>query len=232
MDLFEAHFEKQSEGGTLHYCRTMGDFKMFRDADEIDKRYHICYLTFKELYKQLLNIKYPNIIETGTAAWGTNSTFLFNDFVRKFGGRFWTVDINPDTSNKVRPHMCHATTVITNDSVSFLTDWSTNKLIANAVYLDSYDLDFSNPIPSGQHGLEEYKAIRPSLTSGSLLLIDDTPVSPYWTNSRDKTYNNLKQNYTVENYKMPGKGMFIIDTVSPHEAITLMHQYQLLYKFT
>jgi len=232
MELFDAHFQKQNIGGNLHYCDATSDYKMFRETCEIDQMHHICYLTFQEFFKKLVKINEPNIIETGTAAWGTNSTYLFNDYVRKFGGRFWTVDINQETSNKVMPHMCPATTVVTDDSVSFLNDWCQKGMTANAVYLDSYDLDFSNPVPSANHGLKEYYAIRPCLSAGSILLIDDTPISPYWTNSRDATYSLMKKNYeTCDKYKMPGKGMYITDHITSQDATLLMHQYQLLYKF-
>jgi len=128
--------------------------------------------------------------------------------------------------------MCPATTVVTDDSVSFLNDWCQKGMTANAVYLDSYDLDFSNPVPSANHGLKEYYAIRPCLSAGSILLIDDTPISPYWTNSRDATYSLMKKNYeTCDKYKMPGKGMYITDHITSQDATLLMHQYQLLYKF-
>ena len=36
------------------------------------------------------------ILETGMSAWGTDSTRLFDSYVRSFGGHLWSVDIEPE----------------------------------------------------------------------------------------------------------------------------------------
>jgi hypothetical protein len=208
MDLLRAHFN--SYGNTTE---------------------HICYRTFERLFYEIEAKGCPplTILETGTAAYGTSSTYLFDSYVRKYGGRFWTVDINPAHSDAVKPHMSDRTTVVTGDSVSFLKEWVKEHSgeQADIVYLDSYDLDFENPEDSGNHGLQEYKAILPALHKGSLLLIDDTPtLSDDFLEEEPRMYIKMRRTYDRIGI-CPGKGMYVINTI---DATLLEHWYQLLYK--
>src|SRR5690242_15729928 len=43
-----------------------------------------------------------NILETGSSAWGTNSSRLFDRYVRRYGGRFLTIDIRPAATRALR----------------------------------------------------------------------------------------------------------------------------------
>ncbi len=125
--------------------------------------------------------------------------------------------------------MCPATQLVCNDSVSFFSDWSKSHDVANVIYLDSWDLDFYNPHPSGNHGLSEYKSLIPVIKKDTLLLIDDTPINPYWLDSRNDVYNDMCVYYFNNNSRLPGKGMFVLDEVT--NANKLLHNYQVLYKF-
>jgi len=224
MELLEYHFSKIN--GNLYYDKETNKYEMFSFKGEPK---HLCYLTFKELFKNMKNLKDPIILESGIASAGTSSTYLFNEYIKKYGGRFWSVDLNPELISRHSGNMCPGTKLICNDSVSFFENWvkCENKK-ADVIYLDSYDLDWYNPVPSGNHGLKEYNALLPAYKSGSLLLIDDTPKSPYWIDSRGKLYEDMKIFY--ENKKhLPGKGMFVLD--QPKDANILLHNYQILYKF-
>jgi hypothetical protein len=194
------------------------------------KPIHLNYLTFKELFKQMDGRRDLMILETGIASAGTQSTYLFNEYVRKYGGRFWSVDINNELVKKHSNKMCAATTLICDDSVQFLQNWTNihKNVKADVVYLDSYDLDWYDPIPSATHGLNEYKAILPAMKSGSLMLIDDTPSTPYWLDDRDKTYNDMVKFYETHNF-LTGKGQYVL--TEPKNSQTLLHNYQVLYKF-
>ena len=77
------------------------------------------------------------ILHSGTAAWGTLSTYLFDKYVSKYGGQLWSVDINPDTKRAAEPYMSSNTTLITMDSVEWV---STHKIKVDVVYLDSWDI--------------------------------------------------------------------------------------------
>ena len=124
--------------------------------------------------------------------------------------------------------MCPATELICDDSVSFFRNWSKSHDSVNVIYLDSYDLDFYNPQPSGNHGLAEYISLMPVIKKNTLLLIDDTPINPYWLDTRQQLYNDMCIQYNNTN-TMPGKGMFVLNKIT--NANKLMHNYQVLYKF-
>lgn len=223
MELFESHFSKLD--GNLYFDENTGTYEMFSNKG---KPLHLNYLTFKELFRQMNEKKDLTILETGIAAHGTQSTYLFDSYIRKYGGRFYSVDINPALIEMHQGNMCPGTTLYCQDSVEFIKKWTTEHKHVDVVYLDSYDLNFYDPQPSGTHGLNEYNAILPVLHKDSLLLIDDTPSDPYWLDTRGQLYDHMKQYYAQHN-KMPGKGMYVLDV--PKQATTLLHNYQVLYKF-
>ena len=227
MELFESHFNSLPKNGCLFYNESLDTYEQFSNNGTPN---HINYLTFKELFKNMNSIKNPIILESGIASAGTNSTYLFNEYVRKYGGFFWSVDINKDLVEAHKGNMCPATKLICDDSVNFFTNWvkSNNNLQANVIYLDSYDLDFYNPTPSAKHGLKEFKALLPSCKKDTLLLIDDTPINPYWLPFRNNMYNDMVQYYNVNNC-LPGKGMLVLN--EEKNADLLLHNYQVLYKF-
>ena len=225
MELLEAHFSNQP--GNLYHNETTNIYEMFSG---VGTPKHLNYLTFKELFAKMDGRKDLMILETGIASAGTQSTYLFNEYVKKYGGRFWSVDINSHLVNQHKENMCPATTLVQGDSVEFLKDWVKNHtdVQADVVYLDSYDLDIYNPHPSADHGLQEYLAILPALKPKSLLLIDDTPSEPYWLDSRDQMYQDMIQYYN-DNGFLPGKGQYVLNY--PKNADLLLHNYQVLYEF-
>jgi len=224
MDLLEGHFNTLK--GNLIYHKDDNTYDMFSSKPGVHK--HINYLTFKRLFEEMKDISTPNILESGIASAGTQSTYLFNEYVKKYGGRFWSVDINKSLVDTHSGNMCPATQLIADDSVSFFNRWSETNREANVIYLDSYDLDFYNPMPSGNHGLAEYTALLPVIKKNTLLLIDDTPVNPYWLDTRGKVYDDMCTYYTKYAY-LPGKGMFVLNKI--RNADMLLHNYQVLYKF-
>lgn len=170
------------------------------------------------------------ILETGTAANGTKSTYLFDAYVTQYGGHLWTVDNDPKTSANVKDKMGPNTTVLTMDSVEFLTQWVNDHpgVAADIVYLDSWDVDWANPSPSGIHGLNEYTAILPALGSGSLLLIDDTPnPSEEFFDEYPEYYQSIGKAFYTQG-RILGKGMYVMEHI---QAQLLDHWYQLLYAF-
>ena len=225
MELLESHFNALN--GNLTYDEKTDTYEMFSNKSGIKK--HINYLTFKQLFKEMEGLKTPYILESGIASAGTNSTYLFNEYVRKYGGFFWSVDINESLVNRHKGNMCPATHLICDDSVSFFKNWGKTRDVANVIYLDSFDLDFYNPQPSGNHGLAEYKALMPVIKKNTLLLIDDTPINPYWLDTRSKLYNDMSVYYTNNSNTLPGKGMFVLNEIT--NANKLIHNYQVLYKF-
>lgn len=231
MELLEAHFDKLD--GNLVYNINTNTYEMFATSTNpggggyIHK--HLNYLTFKKLFEQMNGMRNPYILESGIASAGTNSTYLFNEYVRKYGGFFWSVDINQNLVNQHRGNMCPATQLVCDDSVSFFKKWTKSHDVVNVIYLDSYDLDFYDPTPSANHGLAEYKSLMPVIKKDTLLLIDDTPINPYWLDSRSKLYHDMTSYYVDNKNTLPGKGMLVLNEIK--NANLLLHNYQVLYKF-
>jgi hypothetical protein len=228
MELLESHFNSLT--GNLDYNQEDNTYEMFSSSKYGIKK-HLNYLTFKKLFQEMENIKTPIILESGIASAGTNSTYLFDAYVKKYGGFFYSVDINNSLVENNKGNMCPATQLFCEDSVSFFTNWGKNNDMANVIYLDSWDLDFYNPTPAGRHGLAEYKALMPVIKKDTLLLVDDTPISPYWLDSREHTfYTDMCNYYRYNNNTMPGKGMYVLNEIN--NADKLLHNHQVLYKFT
>ena len=225
MELFESHFNSLPKNSCLYYDETTDTYEQFLNKGEPK---HINYLTFKELFKNMNSIKNPMILESGIASAGTQSTYLFNEYVRKYGGFFWSVDINKSLVEQHRGNMCPATTLICDDSVNFFSNWAKNNNKADIIYLDSYDLDFYNPKPSAEHGLKEFRSLLPVCKKDTLMLIDDTPINPYWLPFRNNMYNDMINFYDNHNC-LPGKGMLVLN--EEKNADLLLHNYQVLYKF-
>ena len=224
MELIDAHFSNLN--GNLIYNSNEDTYEMFSENPGFRK--HVNYLTFKKLFEEMKNIKNPIILESGIASAGTNSTYLFNEYVRKYGGFFWSVDINKKLVDTHKHNMCPATQLICDDSVSFFNKWTAQHKEANVIYLDSYDLDFYNYSPSANHGLAEYNALRPVIKKNTLMLIDDTPSTPYWMDTRNKVYNDMCVYYNEHGF-LPGKGMYVLNEIK--NATKLIHNYQVLYRF-
>lgn len=228
MELFESHFSNLR--GNLFYDADANQYDMFFGKGT---RHHINYLTFKKLFEQMGTPKEPIILESGIAI---HSTYLFNEVVRKYGGYFWSVDNDPELVAAHQGNMCPGTKLVHNDSVAFFKEWINTSMApspstytsADIIYLDSYDMDFYNPEPSAKHCLAEYMALKPAIKKDTLLLIDDTPMNPYWLDTRGSTYYDMLDYYGMFGI-MPGKGMYVLDEVK--NADKLIHNYQVLYRF-
>lgn len=176
------------------------------------------------------------IIETGSSAWGTNSTLLFDEFITyqnrnsKFSNKLFSCDIRINPLLNLINNVSSNTTLICNDSVNFL-----NKLVKEfkhvncnyLIYLDSFDLDYSNPNPSGLHGFKEFLEIIPLLREGTVLIIDDSPVDidycPIHAHDDSIKYFNDFGFY-------PGKGMFIDQCILKFKNVKkVFHKYQIIY---
>lgn len=171
------------------------------------------------------------ILETGSSAWGTNSTCLWDAYVQEFGGRVWSVDIRRTPSRQLRGRVSAATTLVTEDSVAFLERWSRNNRgeVVSLVYLDSWDLVAQSPMPASLHCLREYEAIQGFLRGGALLLVDDTPGSEEWLTT-DLRHEAIA--YREMTGLWPGKGMLLDLVLARNPRVTkIHHRYQILYRF-
>lgn len=150
---------------------------------------------FDEKYERLLRSRYPtmkialnlllqqpkrNIVETGCIRGfgdygGGNSTYIFGEFCRVFGGHLTTLDIsqrNMDICKMATDDFSRNITYILEDSLTALQKL---KDPIDFLYLDSFDApeDESDPLPCQEHNLKEFKLAEPLLHKWSIILIDD-----------------------------------------------------------
>ena len=210
----------------------------FESSDElVDHHFetwsHPSHINFSSLQEtlRLLGEKPSLILETGTSAWGTDSSRLFDAYVAAFGGEFETVDIRVEPMVKLRRSLSQRSRLSCDDSVRFLKRWVEENpgRQVDLVYLDSWDLDVLAPIPAANHGLSEFFAVAPALGEGSLLLIDDTPADPGWFPIE---LREAAQDFESRYRLVPGKGMLVDRYLQGRADVTKVHHgYQALYRF-
>lgn len=167
------------------------------------------------------------IFETGTAAWGTQSTLLFSSYVAAYGGEVVTVDTRLSPARHARPQTTRSVRYLVGDSVSVMArPWARRYLAsADLVYLDSWDVDVHDPLPSAVHGLREFLSCAGSLKPGAMVLVDDTPkVIGLW----GETTPQMSQFVSMWGV-VPGKGAFILKLLDRSPGLEVIaHDYQLL----
>ena len=192
---------------------------------------HINYEMFKFLFSNFDN-KPLNILETGSSAYGIKSSYLFLNYVKKFGGKFTTVDVNPDIRNEFLSFLNENIEFVVSDSVEYLSSMNKADIKElDVVYLDSYDVDLNNPEPSENHGYNEFRSIEKYLKSGCLIAIDDTPkdysMFSNLTESSTKIYKERRKQFG-NNYT-PGKGAKIILNLEIFDDFKIIyHEYSLV----
>ena len=145
--------------------------------------------TFATLFERLDRIERPVVImETGCTrqpgnwAGDGNSTVLFDHYARTHpGSKVLSVDIDSRATETCRSLVSECVTIHTGDSVKFLQSLadSGNSRIKHLdlVYLDSFDFDRNNPVPSAAHHLMELAAIAPMLCAETMVVVDDAFLS-------------------------------------------------------
>jgi hypothetical protein len=139
---------------------------------------------FDVLFQSLLGLgRSLVIVETGCLRIPGNwegdgqSTFMFDALVRACGGALISIDVTAESIDSARKVCSSATQLIENDSVSALhalTQVASKQI--DLLYLDSFDLDPANPLPSAIHHALELTAARPLIGPGSVICVDDYAV--------------------------------------------------------
>jgi tetratricopeptide (TPR) repeat protein len=141
--------------------------------------------TFRKMFEYLDAIDRPaRIWETGCVRDPTHwelagcSTYLFDRYVVDNGGEVISVDINQQTVERCRGEVSKQTAIHCGDSVEFLTRHANASWVPpiDLLYLDSWDMEWHNPVPSAHHHLKEFMAILPVLRPETLVAVDDSPV--------------------------------------------------------
>ena len=148
--------------------------------------------TFQLMFEYLERFDRPvTIIETGCARdwhdtedknWALDgrSTVLFDRFVQSVGGSVISVDISKEAISRCSAIVSDKVHLIEENSVSYLksvAEWQgpETDLTLDLLYLDSFDFEATDPIPSAAHHLNELMAIRPMLLPETLVVVDDSP---------------------------------------------------------
>ncbi len=169
------------------------------------------------------------IVETGTSAWGCDSTRLWASYIKSFGGQLYSVDIRDEPRRKLG-YLGSNVLLSVGDSVEFLQNFSksTNEKI-DLLYLDSFDVDWNEPMASAIHGFEEFESSLPSLKSGSIVIIDDTPNTIKWIpHSQQEEVRRFEEAFGF----LPGKGCLVLDYVRKRQDLfqVIHHEYNLVIK--
>ncbi len=170
---------------------------------------------FEVLFQALQGLgRSPFMVETGCLRIPDNwegdgqSTFMFDALARDTGGALFSIDVGAESIDTARKACSSATQLIENDSVAALHALaSIASRRIDLLYLDSFDLDASNPLPSAIHHALELTAARPLVGSGTLVCIDDYSVG-----------------------SVGGKGMIVDKFMAAIRAEVLYSGYQKLWR--
>ena len=147
--------------------------------------------TFAKMFEHLDQFDgIVTIVETGCArrppaeddSWTGDgcSTLLFDKYVQlRDSGTVYTVDLSQKNADACKQHVSWRTQVNCEDSVKFL-EWFSHVPGHGGIhllYLDSFDYDATNPIPSAVHHHRELMAAMPIITSQTMVVVDDSPAS-------------------------------------------------------
>ena len=157
------------------------------------------------------------IVETGGLRQPGNfqgdgqSTIIFDAYAQFCRGHLVSIDLDPACAANTRQFCSPRAIPVTSDSVGFLHLLSSlgEERAIDLLYLDSMDLDQENPTPSAQHHLKEVAAIMPRLRPGTLIAIDDNPIT---------------------NGKRMGKGYLVEEFLSGIGARKIYDGYQVLWQ--
>lgn len=184
------------------------------------------------------------IVETGTIRQENNfrgdgqSTILFNDFVKQYGGMVISIDNDPQAVELAKTKVdSEYTKVIEGDSVTFLNSFPLKNKI-DLLYLDSYDSSFKPTNDQSEeqlnkyrqenhlsalHALKELCTTWAELRSECLIVIDDNI-----TQELLKRYNsNATTKYEYD--PQDGKGLYLRNFMLNLEIKPFLDEYQLGY---
>lgn len=144
------------------------------------------------------------------------STFIFDDFINHYDGEVLSVDINENNVKHAQGMVSDKTKVVCMDSVQFLWNLPSSKKI-DFLYLDSYDFEPENPIPSQLHHVKELCAVMKNLKKGTIIAVDDHLNTPNFDQYRATLARG-------------GKATFVEDFMNNIGAECLYDGYQIVWR--
>lgn len=184
---------------------------------------------FQAIFENIkLSRKRLVIVETGTMRPGFTeegdgqSTQLFNSFAKHLNGRVYSVDIDPKTKEFAQTKVDeNITKLFTMDSVKFLWHFDSYAYLdlPDLFYLDSYDVDFSNPMASNLHHIKELAAISRYLSKDVLVAVDDC----HFADNDWRVPNGVRASDV-------GKGNFVSSFMKDINASLIFDGYQKVWR--
>lgn len=177
---------------------------------------------FEILFRELLSNKKAEfqIVETGVARkpedWAAGqSTVLFLDFIRNFGGLVRSVDKDPKAVELAsryfkRDIKRERFSITRDDSVAWLSSLQDLDKV-DLFYLDSHDVDWDYDKPSARATLMEFFEIESFARPGTLIVIDH--------NNRSITTNNRV-----------GKGRLVAKYLEDKGIVPIYDGHQLIFR--
>lgn len=215
------------------FLKSRNIHKKFKTSEElvswhfqsIGEPEHICRAGIANAI-YLLGEAPARILETGSSAWGTDSTRLWARYINNFGGELDSVDIREAPRSELG-RLGSGVRLHVGDSVRWISDQVNKKLTYDLVYLDSWDVDWNDSRASAIHGLKEFESAKPLFSDATLILVDDTPRDLRLIPSK---YHSSAEEFLKEYGVLPGKGAFILKTLPFDEFEVLYHGYNLLLR--
>lgn len=179
---------------------------------------------FEVIFNYLENLNYDryHIIETGSMRPNGSlegdgqSTRLFDEFINYHDGELISIDIDEDTSRYAYDRVSSKTMIINSNSIPYLWEYHDDICL---LYLDSYDVDFNNPINSNLHHLKELTAAASMLKSDILVAVDDCR---FFDGDKRVPFNVKASDV--------GKGNFVESFMKDINATKLFDGYQKIWK--
>lgn len=171
-------------------------------------------LTFRAVLAEAARHNHKSIVETGCSrdlenwAGDGQSTVIWNDYSVFHVGRFFTVDIDQnatDIANGIcaKNQLAKVTCADSITTLAKLTD------PIDILYLDSFDLDQTNPHDAAMHCFMEFTACRHLLHKNSIVFVDDSPMNP--------------------SFEVHGKGMYVAQYMAKFGVRPFAYGYQVAW---
>ncbi|HEY2684595.1 MAG TPA: class I SAM-dependent methyltransferase [Steroidobacteraceae bacterium] len=185
--------------------------------------------TFAAMFQRMDRLDRPVVIvETGCTRtpgnWGGdgNSTVLFDRYAQTHpGSRVFTVDIDARATAACRALVSEHVSIHTGDSVKYLQSLAAGSPgQLDLLYLDSFDLDHGNPVPSAVHHLMELAAIAPALRPDTMVVVDDAFMTLHGVHAA------AGQFVAIRPPTIDGKARFVAEYAARIEAELIFSGYQ------
>ncbi|MBO0738273.1 MAG: hypothetical protein J2P48_17155 [Alphaproteobacteria bacterium] len=188
--------------------------------------------SFRKIFTYLDRFDRPvATIETGCVRQRDNwagdgqSTILFDKYAEFHSGSVvFSVDRDPQATALCQSLVSDRVRIHTDDSIAWLKSLTDDPppglRHVDLLYLDSYDLDIDNQLPSAIHHLKELVAIAPLLSAETLVAVDDSPTVFIGIPNQNGSVNLIRPP------RIGGKGQLIAEYAAQIGAELLFADYQ------